>query len=201
MRKMRTCKFPQSFALFLILLVLVLPVGLSAQNFSLKSFVGTVQGTSNVRDWKSSINTITCKGTIVASGNKLEAAKNVELKILVESIKGTEGKAMDLKTYEAFRYKEHPYITYTFSSSQITTDTDNNLTISPSGNLTMGGVKRQTVFNVKGKKLPNGDLEVNITKKLDLGDFNIEPPTAYLGAVKVDEEIVLTLKLILTFNK
>jgi polyisoprenoid-binding protein YceI len=187
-------------SLLIVLFFLTFYISLSAQNFSLKSFVGTVQGTSNVRDWRSSINMITCKGSIISSGDKLETAKNVELKIWVESIKGTEGKSMDLKTYEAFRYKEYPYITYTFSTAQIKTNANNSLTIQPTGSLTMGGVKRETIFVAKGRKLADGNLEVNITQKLDLGDFNIVPPTAYLGTVKVDEEIVLTLKLILQYK-
>lgn len=183
-----------------VLFFLLTFASVSAQNFSLKSFAASVQGTSNVRDWKSTINELTCTGTITSSGDKLETAKNVELKIKVESIKGTEGKSMDMKTYEAFRYKEFPYITYTFTLAKIRSDAQHELMIEPVGILTMGGVKRQTVFVATGKKLANGNLEVYITKKLNLADFNIEPPSAYLGAVKVDEVIILNLKLILDYK-
>lgn len=192
---------PSKTALLISALLFLLSyASVYAQNFSLKSFVATVQGTSNVRDWKSDINEVTCTGTILSAGDKLEMAKNVELKIKVESIKGTEGKSMDMKTYEAFRYKEFPYITYTFTQAKIKSDTHHELMIEPVGILTMGGVKRQTVFSVIGKRLTNGNLEVHITKKLNLADFNIEPPSAYLGAVKVDEVIILNLKLILDYK-
>jgi polyisoprenoid-binding protein YceI len=174
---------------------------LAQGNFSLKSFTGSVQGTSNVRDWKSTINDIRCKASFQSTGNKLESIKNVEIKILVESIKGTEGESMDRKTYESFKSDKYPFIIYTFERASVRIDGKNNVTIEPVGDLTMAGTTLQIPFSAKGKVLPNGDLQLFVSKNLDLGDFKIEPPTALLGTVRVSEDIILNFELLLTQSK
>ncbi len=189
------------------LIIALLMLGLGSYNssaqaiFSLKSFIGSVQGTSNIRDWKSDINQIECKGLPHYEGQKLESIKNVELKILVESIKGKEGESMDRKTYEAFKYDKYPYITYTFITALVKMEDKNNITIDPWGDLTMAGTTKHVLFSAKGTVLPNGDLHLYVSKKLNLRAYDIEPPTAMLGAVKVSEEIVLNLELVLTLTK
>lgn len=185
----------------IVLILLTLTTLAQGQgNFSLRSFTGSVEGTSNFRDWKSAINSIACTGSLQSIGNTLESVKNVEIKILVSSIKGTEGESMDRKTYEAFRYHQHPFIIYRFSFAKVKIDTKNNVLIEPLGDLTMGGVKRQVPFIAKGKVLPNGDLSLHVVKKLNLNDFDIDPPTALMGAVRVGNEVVLNFELILDYS-
>lgn len=166
--------------------------------FLLKSVTASVNGSSSLHDWKSTITKIEFKGSLKTEGNALKSIKDVEIKIPVESIKSDEGKIMDHKTFEAFDSHKNPYIIYTLSNAQIKSDADQIIIIEASGKLTMSGTTRPITLTSKGKVLPNGDVQLSISKKLKMTDFKIVPPTAVLGTIKVGDEITVNFDLVLT---
>ncbi|CAN5357541.1 hypothetical protein BH11BAC1_BH11BAC1_03860 [soil metagenome] len=167
-------------------------------DFHLKSVKASVEGTSSLHDWKSEITKIECKGTFQSFDKTLEAIKNVEVKIPVSGIKSEEGKKMDDKTYEAFKSDKNPFITYAFSSAKVKIDKSRSVNIEVTGNLTMAGSTRPVSLTAKGKLLANGDLQLNISKKLKMTDFNMKPPTALLGTIKTGDAITVNFDLVLT---
>jgi polyisoprenoid-binding protein YceI len=179
-------------------LIISLSADMQAQSsYALKSVKATIQGTSSLHDWESNITKIQFKGSLLSDGKTLKTIKDVEVKVPVESIKSKEGKIMDNKTYNAFKYEQNPFIIYSFSMAQAKT-VNNAVTIETTGNLTMAGVTKPIPLSAKGNVLPNGDLQLAISRKLKMTDFKMVPPTAMMGAIKVGDEVTVNFDLVLT---
>ncbi|MBK7409365.1 MAG: YceI family protein [Saprospirales bacterium] len=166
-------------------------------SFSVKSAKGLIEGTSNLHDWEMEVTKIDCKGSFQSTDNTINAIKNVEVKILVENIKSKEGKIMDQKTYKAFESEKNPYIIFTFSSADVKIDGSGNVTIAASGNLNMAGTNKTVPVTAKGKVLANGDMQLSISKKLNMTEYKMDPPTALMGTIKVGEEVEVKFDLVL----
>jgi hypothetical protein len=46
--------------------------------------------------------------------------------------------------------------------------------------------------------LANGDVQIIGSRKLNMKDFNMVPPTAMMGTIKVGEEVTVNFNLTLT---
>jgi len=169
--------------------------------FTVKSVKAIIQGTSNIHDWESDINKIECKGTFVSSGKTLKAVKDVKVLIPVANIKSHEGKLMDEKTHEAFKSDQFPDIKGSFSIANVVTDANQKLSITAKGLLTMAGVTLPVTLFATGKVLPNGDLQISFSKKLDMETFKMKRPSAILGTIKVGAEVTVVFDLVLTSTK
>jgi len=186
-------------------LVLMLTVGLlfsqintiQAQSFKLKTYKMTVQGTSSLHDWESTIEKAECKGYYVTASNALTDVKDVVVKIPVTSIKSTKGKIMDNKTYDAFNYEKYPNIVFTLTTQKIN---HKNATIDLAGNLAMAGVTKTINLTVQYKILPNGELQIIGSKKIIMTDFGMEPPTAMMGTIKVGPDVSVYFEITLANN-
>jgi len=185
--------------LVVLLAIFLYHLPLHAQNtLTVKSVKASIQGSSTLHDWESQITQITCLGDFQADNTLLKNIADISVKIPVAGIKSSEGKMMDNKTYDAFKSEEHPYITYTATRAQITTDAAKNTTIKVSGNLTMAGTTKPITIEAKGKSLPNGDMEISIARKLKMTEFNMKPPTAMMGTIKVGDEVTVVVSLVLS---
>ncbi len=190
-------KFLTTLALSTIILLAVMSTK-AQDNFSKKSAVGSIEGTSSLHDWKSDITDIQCKGLFDVRNGILKSIKSTEIKILVEGIKSTKGKTMNNKTYAAFRYKENPYILFTFTSGEVKTVSDNIYTIETKGNLNMAGETKKVTFKTKVNVLPNGDLQISASEKIKMTDYKMKKPTAIFGTITVGDEVTVNFNLVLT---
>lgn len=171
--------------------------GLAQANFSLKYVVASVSGTSSLHDWESKITTLDFKGYLTITDDRLSSVKDVTIKIPVKGIKSSEGKTMDRKTFEAFDGRHNPFIIYTLSKADVNIAADRLVTIDASGKLTMAGTTKTISLTSKGSVLPNGDVQLTISKKLKMTDFNMVPPTAVLGTIRVGDEITVNFDIVL----
>ena len=165
--------------------------------YTLKSVSASVSGTSTLHAWESDVTKVDCKGVFEVSNNTLKTIRDVEVKIPVEGIKSKEGKIMDSKTYEAFKYEENPFILYKTKTAEVVAQGGTAI-IKTKGNLTMAGTTREVELDGNWKLLANGDLEVDVSKSLKMTDYNMTPPTAVLGTIKVGDEVTIKIKLTLT---
>ncbi len=62
----------------------------------------------------------------------------------------------------------------------------------------MAGTSKPVELEATGKMLANGDFQLSFSKKLKMTDFNMKPPTAVLGTIKVGDEITLNFNMVLT---
>ena len=156
-----------------------------------------IVGTSTLHAWESNITLIEGKGSFQLKDNMLATIKDAEIKIPVKGIKSEEGKKMDNKTYETFKSDEYPYIIYTFSNAVVKINESQVVSMETIGNLNMAGVSRSVPISAHGKALPNGDLQLTVSKKIKMTDFNMEPPVMFLGTIKVGDEITVSFDFVL----
>lgn len=188
-------KLVHTFSLGIAALIIFTTITAQSQNhYALKSSTSTVQGTSSLHEWESEITGVEFKGVLITDANSVREIKSTELKIPVEGIKSTKGKIMDTKTYEAFNYKKNPYVTYKYISAKVNATGGWEI----NGTLSMAGSSQPIVLNAITKVLPNGEVRVTSSKKIKMTEFNMQPPTAVMGTIKVGDEVTLTFDLTLT---
>ena len=167
---------------------------LQAQSFKIKNYKMTIQGTSSLHDWESTVEKLECKGSVVVAGSGLDV-KDIVVKIPVTSIKSTKGKMMDNKTYDAFDQEKNPNIVFTMTGKKVN---ENNSTMDIKGNLSMAGVTKAIDLVLNYKILPNGELQIAGSKKIILTEFKMKPPTAMMGTIKVGDEVVVGFDITLS---
>ena len=158
---------------------------------TLKSFKITIDGTSTMHDWTSDVTKVEWQGSVKVASNKISEIKGVKVNIPVTSIKSTKGNTMDKKTYEAFKSKKFPSITYQLSKVTVV---DSN--IKASGSLTMAGATKPVDLQLTGTILPSGDVQLKGSQKLNMQEYQLEPPREVMGTIKVGPEVTVKFDLI-----
>lgn len=183
------------------LLCLVLATSVQAQSpYYLKEKSLSISGTSTLHEWESDATQLEWTGTILVEDSKIIEVKNVQVKIPVTSIKSTKGRIMDNKTYEAFDSDKNPYITYKLTKLEVS-GSGSEFTLSSTGNLTMAGTTRSVDIPVSAKILSTGDIQLTGSRKLNMRDFKMEPPTAIMGTIVVGEVVTVNFNLIVSSGK
>lgn len=188
---MKTSKLKNGFLFSMILLI---SGSLTGQVLKIVpgSSVITINGTSNLHDWKSKAEQI--NGELVLSGN--DQVKSFKLDIPVKSIKSGE-KIMDSKTYETFDANKHPNIAFRLTDITNLQISGDNVNVVFNGNLTMAGTTRKVAIKANGKNTKQGTYIFNGNVPLKMTDFQMKPPTALLGALKVGDGIKLEFDIML----
>jgi polyisoprenoid-binding protein YceI len=153
----------------------------------------TIFGTTNVHDFQSKVTQ--ASGELVINSSK--QAQSLDVEIPVISIKSNE-KAMDNKTYEAFKAPKNPTITFKMLEASSLQVTGNNINVTVTGNLTMAGVTNKITLKTTGKIVKAGVYEFSGSVTLKMSDYGMKRPTAMLGLMKVGDAI--TLKYDVTFE-
>ncbi len=179
----------------LLISIMLLSTGiLSAQVLKIvpKTSSITINGTSNLHDWNSKSEEI--KGELVLTGN--DQVKSFTLEIPVKSIKSGE-RMMDSKTYEAFDSGKNPNIAFRLTDVSNLQINGDKVDVVFNGNLTMAGATRKVAIKASGKNTKSGTYIFNGNVSLKMTDFQMKPPTALLGAIKVGDGIKLDFNIIL----
>lgn len=188
----------QKNPLLILVIVFLLPFAALAQTtYSIKEYKMTVQGSSSLHEWESDVTKAEARANVTIQDKQLKEIKDVTVKIPVTGIKSTKGKTMDNKTYEAFDSGKNPNIQYKLTSAKITAS-GAEYTIVANGNLTMAGTTKPVELTAKAKVLANGDVQITGLRKLNMKDFNMVPPTAVMGTIKVGEEVTVNFNITLT---
>jgi len=146
----------------------------------------TIFGTTNVHDFQSKVGQIS--GELVINASKQVQSLSVD--VPVKGIKSNE-KAMDNKTYEAFKSDKNPNISFRLIEVGSLQINDNEIEGIVSGNLTMAGVTKKISFKAIGKSNKAGMYQVKGALPLKMTDFKMSPPTALMGMMKVGDAITL----------
>jgi polyisoprenoid-binding protein YceI len=161
----------------------------------LNNYTIIIHGTSNLRDWQDTVEKVT--GEMVA---KLNEDGSVDLNIIhikmeVGSIKSDMGAVMDSKTFEALRGKTHPDIIFVLDAPKKLTQVspgENGLSVD--GNLTLAGITRPVIMQVRSFTLGEGKLEFEGLQQIKMTDYGVKPPTALFGILKANPAITITFK-------
>jgi len=164
--------------------------------YNQKTFKMMIRGTSSVHDWTEDVTILVWVGEVTVVNKEIKAVKNVIVKIPVTGIKSTKGGIMDDKTYEAFNYKQHPDITYKLEAI-----TKAGGIATATGKLTMNGVTKPVSMRLTSKIHANGDIQVMGAHQINMKDFQMKPPTAMMGSIKVGELITVSFDITVTPKK
>lgn len=179
---------------FLFSMLLLMSGTLTGQALKIvpKNSVIIINGTSNLHDWKSKSEQI--NGELILSGSN--QVKSFRLDIPVKSIKSGE-KLMDSKTYETFDANKHPNIAFRLTDVTNLQITGDNVHVVFNGNLTMAGTTKKVTIKANGKNIKQGTYVFNGNVPLKMTDFQMKPPTALLGTLKVGDGIKLEFDITL----
>ena len=165
---------------------------LQAQYFAIDSkSTLTISGTSSMHDWESVSNEITGGADVTLNANNIENISTFKLSTPVKSIKSGKNK-MDNLTYEALKEKSNKDISFTMTSvEKVEGDV-----IYVNGKLRIAGVTN----NVKLKgtyTATSKSISIEGNYKIDMTKYDVEPPTAMFGTIKVGKDVTVTYKIIM----
>ncbi|NNE25761.1 MAG: YceI family protein [Saprospiraceae bacterium] len=158
-------------------------------------FTLTIKGTSNVHDWQSSVEELNGSTTATISEDGYLKIDACNISIPVMKIKSEKGSIMDKKTRKALDEKTYPNIEYSLSEFESAKLSQSTFKSQTSGELTVAGVQKAIDMELEGRVLPDSSIEISGSVELKMTDFNIEPPTALLGAMKTGDDITIEFKI------
>lgn len=147
----------------------------------------TITGTSSMHDWEEDVETINGSMTAVVANGVLKDITALSLTIPVESIES--GKSiMNNKTYDALKSEKHPNITFKLTEITNITQMGSRYIVKGKGRLTIAGVTKEVNLMV-AMGMENGELLAKGSTTINMLDYNMEPPVAMMGAMKVGEKV------------
>lgn len=184
--------------LLILLLVLLLAAGTEPPRdlYVLSGgYAVTIDGTSNVRDWKENVGKVT--GFMEAEINPDGSIGLTSIRICMNtmSIKSDMGKVMDNKTYDALKAGAYPEILFTLNTPQRLTPMKNGETTVPvKGWLSLAGVSRPVIMQVRTCSINQGKVEFEGFENLKMTDFGVRPPAALFGTLHASPDITIHFK-------
>lgn len=169
----------------IIMCLLISTMSFAQDKYIIKSSKTTVSGTSNIHDWVSDITTVNASGTIDISNGRVNNIDKFTVTIPVKSIVSSKGSIMDNKTHGALKANKYPNIYFELTSATPLENKKFNV----KGNLTIAGVKKAVSFDVYYKVYTNGTASFNGTEVIKMTDYNIDPPTALMGALTTGDTV------------
>ncbi len=162
----------------------------------------TVSGTSTLHDWVCAVNEV--RGFVLVKPGMLNEEKikksdkvlEVNITVTVKSIISERGSTMDGKTWKALKSEEHPNIKFKLTSAKIKPLTDNTFLVDTKGNLIIAGIKREIEMSVEGKRLDASTMLFEGKQKINMKDYDMEPPSALFGTIETGEEVEIAFELI-----
>jgi len=162
----------------------------------------TVSGTSTLHDWTSEVNEV--KGYVevndkfgkngkVKKGDEIGA---VNIHVTVKSIISPRGATMDKKTYDALKSEDHPEIIFDMKNCVVSSVSSDTFTVVAKGDLTVAGVTKEVDFPVEGKILSGDKMSFTGAYKLNMKEYDMEPPSAMFGQIVTGEEVEIKFELL-----
>lgn len=146
-----------------------------------------IEGTSNIHDWEMDVEDLISEiHFLESSENEIES---VTFQAPVKGLKSGKGK-MDKNTYEALKADE--YSTIKFESTSIK---KSNGKYYAKGNLSIAGTTKNVEIPLELSK-KDGKISLVTDYKINMLDYNVEPPTAMFGTIKTGESVVVKFNLI-----
>lgn len=164
----------------------------------------TVTGTSTLHDWTSEVKTV--NGFVEVGNNMInkgkvkkgEIIKTVHVVVPVKSIISPRGATMDKKTYDALKSEEFPEIIFDLNNNEVSESTGEAFTVQSKGTLTIAGKSKEVTFPVNGLVLSEEMMSFSGAYKLNMKDYDMEPPSAMFGQIVTGEEVEIKFELIVS---
>lgn len=162
-----------------------------------REYTVTIEGTSNLRDWKENVGQVTGDMTAAVNADGSVELILIRIKMQVLSIKSDMGRVMDNKTYEALKATAYPEILFTVKTPlKLTPVSQGRQPINLVGDLFLAGVYRPVVMQVKKLAVDHDNLLIEGSENIRMTDFGVKPPSALFGTMKASSDITIHFKTI-----
>ena len=162
----------------------------------------TITGTSTIHDWTSDVTEVrgsmTLDGKLLTRGSikKGDKIKALSITVPVKSIISPRGATMDKKTYAALKSEGHPNIIFALDDNKVSSVEGGKFVITAKGDLSMAGVTQRIEMEVEGKKTDEKGYWFKGNKKLNMKDYDMEPPSAMFGQIVTGEEVEINFEVV-----
>lgn len=153
-----------------------------------------INGTSNIRDfqcvYEGVFNPDTLKHTVTFKERKLEVTGDT-LHLKIDSFEcGKKGLNRDFRN--TLNYSEFPSI----DISPIGFSKNDSLLSKMNVSISLAGVAKEYLLDFNSESSSNELFRITGSQRLKMSDFNIDPPKALFGLIKVDDELVIVFDMI-----
>ncbi|MBC7388593.1 MAG: YceI family protein [Opitutaceae bacterium] len=155
-----------------------------------------LSGTSTLHDWTMASQSVNGQGQFIITNNMIGSITGLNFILQVQNLKSNDN-AMDHNAWKALKYEQFPNILYKLKKSQIKPASGNQQSILTLGELTIAGVAKEISMEVTCLVKADKTISCKGSKKLNMTDFQVEPPSFLMGAMKTGNEIELQFDLIL----
>jgi len=191
------------------LVALLLPVMGLAQsaNYNVdESSTIKITGTSTVHDWEAEAEemdlSVALNPELLASESPESPVTSLSLNVPVTSIESGKG-GMNRRINDALKHKDHPEIMFNLISSELAEGEQGgeSFTLNLRGNLNIAGFTREVTFPVTGTKVDDNSYRFEGSYGLNMKDYEVDPPSAMLGAIKSGGEVEIVFNILLASNQ
>lgn len=192
-----TARITLTTALFAALLLLLSQVSHAQSTYTSNTVNLTVSGTSTLHDWDMKSVKADCTATFTRdNADHITGLTTLSFSTPANALK-SEHTSMDNNAYKALKSDKNPAITYTMTSAVVTPGDAGAVTIKCAGKLTIAGTTRDEEIIAVVKPNADNTLAVSGSRTISMKEFNMQPPTFMLGAVKTGNDVTLKFNLIL----
>ncbi|MFY8003656.1 MAG: YceI family protein [Chitinophagaceae bacterium] len=184
--------FRKKTAILTCLLLALGTVAFAQVKYSFKENASlVVSGTSTLHDWTMKSGSTAGDVTVVfdASG-KITDIQNVQFTTVVDALKSGKG-GMDKNAYNALLKEKNPNITFNSSNVTVTAVGANHYQIKSIGALTIAGTTKDVELLAKATLNADKTIVIEGSKKINMKDFGVKPPSFMMGTIKTGENITL----------
>ncbi|OQP42983.1 hypothetical protein A4H97_12605 [Niastella yeongjuensis] len=156
-----------------------------------------IEGTSNVHDWDMKSDKGYCSSLFdITNTGTLNGVSYINFMVPAESLK-SEHSGMDKNTYKALNTGKYTNISFTAAAVTVKPTGAAGYVLTAKGKLTISGVTRDVVLTANGTMNADKSISYNGSYKLKMTDYNVEPPSIMLGAIKTGEFVTVKFDLLL----
>jgi len=147
-----------------------------------------VEGSSNVRAWTMDVAGFEGEARAEAADGALPSLQRIEVTVPVEALR-SDRSSMQEKAHKALKKEEHPDISFEASDIDVSRAQGESFGIFATGELTIAGTTRSVEVQGTGSRQADGSYRIQGDHEISLSNFDVEPPSALLGTLTVDDEV------------
>ena len=156
----------------------------------------TVHGSSNVRDWTMDVESFKGQVEFSPAERGSPAIHSLSVEVPVEALVANRS-SMQEKAHKALKKEDYPTVQFRSDSVVVATAAADSFAVIANGDLTIAGEARTVTLRAKGASQGDDEYHVRGEHELELSTFNVERPSALMGALTVSDGIRLTFDAVL----
>lgn len=152
-----------------------------------------VRGTSSMHDWEVAFEKYDVEFSFNHTDNGKMSIRSVKAVFAGASVT-SDSNIMTGKARDALMVREHPEIVFISDGAENVLLNDGEINGTLKGKLSLGGVSKSIEIGFSGK-IKGDRILISGSEDVNMSDYGIRPPTAFLGTLKTGEKVTVELRL------